>query len=135
MEALNRHSTIVKSHERAKYQLTELWEQLHTFLAAEFDNGNRVDKKFIFDTFQKYPFVIHKLSRMEWNQDGRRRSVTTDMIRGVIYVQLKRINAVVNKLKKKILISTRFNAFTFMVYRAYGKNLDFTRSRVMQCLH
>ena len=134
MEALSCHSNIVKSHERAKHQLSDLWNQLHVFLGIEFDNSYQVDKTFIFYIFRKHPFVIHKLSEMEWSQ-SRKRLVTTDMIRRVVYVQLKRLKVIEKKTKKKIFISTRFNTFTFLVYRAYRKNLDFTRSRVMQCLY
>jgi hypothetical protein len=134
MEAINCHSAIVISHERAKDQLSELWEQLHAFHVAECDNGYRVDKKFIFDTFHQYPFIIHKLSKMEWGQSGKR-LVTTVMVRKIVYVQLKRLKVIEKKTKKKIFISIRFNTFTFLVYRAYRKNLDFTRSRVMQCLY
>lgn len=130
----NTHLNIVGRHERAKAQTCHLWTQFHRFLAAEFDNGFVAEKSFIVATFSDYPFILHQLAKMEWGQSSRERLVETKMIRKVVYAQLKQLKGIEQWAKKKIVHSTRFNAFTFIVYRSYKKNLDFTRPRVMQYL-
>lgn len=131
------HCHILGRYECAKEKLHTFWGKLHVYLNLKCElvgNQQSQTPRFLMDLFHKFPLLLYQFSKLQWNLERSERLVRTKLVRQLFYAQVKRLKAKERKAKSELLHSTRFNAFTYIVFRGKGINLDFTRARVLEYL-
>ena len=109
-----------------------MWCNLHIYLHQRCFTPVKPDSKenMIF-LFAKYPFVIQIVSKLEWGNGltKEQKCLRSRRIRKILYSQAKE-----RQLKNAVANSTRFNSFSYLIWRSKRINLQFTRERILNYL-
>ena len=124
--ALINHTIVTHKYQDAKYANRKLWNTYHIFLNA----SQRYS--IIFDLFQEYPNIIHKLNKLKITTPRRQLYHKQEKeCRLIIYAQLKQLKSKERKAKRKMDKSLIFNSFAYLIFHSKGINLEFTRERIL----
>jgi hypothetical protein len=123
--ALINHTIVTHKYQDAIYENRKLWNIYHIFLNA----SQRYS--IIFDLFQEYPNIIHKLNKLLVTPNRRLFYKQEKQCRLIIYAQLKQLKSKERKAKRKMDKSLLFNSFTYLIFHSKGINLEFTRERIL----
>ena len=130
------HCNILDRYECAREKSLTFWEKLQVclnltirFLITDTIQQTQTPR-FLLGMFPEFPFLLNQFSMLHWDVTLNRGK----LVRQMLYAHMKRLKAKERKAKSELLRSTRFNAFTYIVFRAKGINLDCTRTRVLEYL-
>jgi len=132
-----RHSLIVQNYINAKNNREDMWCNLHIYLHQRCFKPVKPDsKENINFLFAKYPFVIQIVSKLEWGNGltKEQKYLRSGRIRKTLYSQAKKLKAKERQLKNAVANSTRFNSFSYIIWRSKSINLQFTRERILSYL-